>query len=402
MNDTISRIYDSTLKALRLDINKAEITGIDAEAISLASQLMEKGKALDIQRTQELVAGDFYGLVDRNFDSPPEYTSPGVLDQPWSDDHINPLEKKEQWNTGRRASNADIQYGVNEQGLPINPFFDFGVNGRGVIGRYGPNHAVDMGPIRIITNGQGKKSLSVLGIIREDNGLPALCGGFTNFEKDENGLYGYSKKTLIDSQANEFFEELVSGSVSLLPEYAIGLDDEISHALEKRARVQQKPLSDKQENVIRNQITTHRKLQQIEAEDPAFLANLREAFLSANECYAGPVLSSARNTNNAWMETKLSWFVLDEQKWDQIKGDDKFNYDFTAGDDAQDVLWHEINPELIDQAGNHSSLFCYVLSSYLVSDHQQSPEVFQEIKQQAKELLGHLPSPVVKPEILKL
>jgi hypothetical protein len=140
----------------------------------------------------------------------------------------------------------------------------------------------------------------------------------------------------------------------------------------------------------------------VQKEDPEFMTNLYEAFETAKECYSGPVLSSARNTNNAWMETKLSWFYLDDHKWDEIKGDNKFDYQLAAGDDAQDVVWYEITPDLIEHADSHGPLFCYLLSSFLVSKECKKPSVVAAVKNQVKELLGTPVKPAFSPLVLKV
>jgi hypothetical protein len=236
---TLDQLCDKFVRNLSFDIYGAKISKADPEIASLAQQLVEKGKQLGLQQLADSVAIPFNHTHERDFDAPPEYTHSGILDQPWSDHTTQPLEENEEWNKGRRRSNSNVDYALDENGLPVNPFFNYGIKGRGIIGRYGPNHAVDMGPCRIMNNAKGQPALHVLGIVREDSGLPALCGGFTNFERYPNGRYPYSKRILYETQASEFFEELVSGSVELLPEYTVGLEEEIEEAFKKRAEVEE-------------------------------------------------------------------------------------------------------------------------------------------------------------------
>ena len=67
--------------------------------------------------------------------------------------------------------NEDINFAM----LPINPFGPTGIGGRGVLGKWGPNHAAD--PI-VITYDPIKKTYQVLVIERKDTpGVYALPGG---------------------------------------------------------------------------------------------------------------------------------------------------------------------------------------------------------------------------------
>jgi hypothetical protein len=110
-------------------------------------------------------------------------------------------------------------------------------------------------------------------------------------------------------------------------------------------------------------------------------------FRNATPCYEGPVFSSTRNTNSAWMETKLSYFMMDDEKWNAIKGDNKFNYQLMAGDDAQKVMWHEITPELVSHAEGHGAFFTYLMSGFLLTNPPENPATLQAIKAQGQELL---------------
>lgn len=391
-------VFEKSLQSLQFDLNQAEIANNDAEIVTLAKNLMLHGQELDIKKLNETASTIFDKTIERNFIQPPEYTSPTVLNQLWADSTKDPLEALEAWNHGRRASNTGIEYSLDEHGLPINPFFNYGIKGRGIIGLHGPNHAVDMAPCRVMLNANGELTLHVLGIIREDSHLPALCGGFTTFPKDLNGYYLNNKKAMYTSQTHEFFEELVSGSVQLLPQYSHGLEQEILAKFTNRENVENHALSDSCRKTIINQLTTQRKLQQIEFEDPQFFKNIYKTFTNAKECYAGPVLSSNRNTNTSWMETRLSWFMLDEEKWAEMKGDNKFHYDFIAGDDAQDVIWHEITPKLLEDSASHGALFCYILSSCLANINIHDPEITKPLKKQAQRILGCGGEMVAKPQ----
>lgn len=395
-NNTLDLAYRASLKGLMTQIAKAELSAADQETVTLAHDLVEGGIAFDRQRLSGLLETAFDGHLRRDFDNPPEYTSSTILNQPWSDHADHPLLRLEKWNDGRRATNTGIRYSLDEQGFPVNPYANYGIKGRGVTGMYGPNHAVDMGILRVMPNATGKPALHVLGIIRHDSGKPALCGGYTVFTRYGDGIFSYDEQTKINSQAHEFFEEMISGSVELMDKYKEGLEKRIECAIAFRENIQG-TLTDKDRQRIRAQLTTERKVEQIHHEDPLFLSGLRHAFLTATSCYEGPVLSSSRNTNTAWMETRLSYFMMDEGDWTALKGADKFHYDLMAGDDAAAVRWHEITPELIGSADSHGALFTFLLSGFLATHAPKDPDTLAAIKDQAKELLDFFQEPALAP-----
>lgn len=386
--DMSAHLYDYGLKDALYAIECARITHPDPEAVELAQHLLTLGKTLDMDHLHKTLARDFGDQIPRDFNNPKDFTSPFILGKPWADNPDNPLQSGESWNTHNRASNTGVIYGFDENGYPVNPFYNYGIKNRGMIGRYGPNHTVDLAPCRIFENQEGHLSFHVLGIIRNDNHSRALCGGYTNFLPDKNGIYPYNNAIFHQSQTLEFFEELVSGSVALLPVYAADLDKEIDEAFIAHERNSGFAPTEKQQDTMIRALTTHRKLQQVEQEDPQFLTNIESCFRHATPCYNGPIFSSMRNTNNAWMETRLSWFMMDEDKWQTVKGANRFNYDFQAGDDALAVLWHDITPELLQGAGSHRQLFCYTLGSYLAHSHNVDPHTLKAVKDQAYRLLA--------------
>lgn len=343
-------------------------SGVRESRILLANDLILSAQSLDLARARNVLTHRFNDSARRDPFDPPFYTSRHVLGQAWADDELSPLKNDEMWNTGRRASNTGVIYPVNDKGLPQNPFFNYGINGRGVIGRYGPNHAVDIAPCRKMIDENGHFGLSVLGITRRDTHRPALCGGFVDFNRASNGTCPYPRGLSIKSHVRELFEEVISGSVWLIAPYADGIDHEVEQKCNERIE-KGEDLTDGQRKVIHDQVVANRKWNQIRMEDPAFLARLTRAVANGQECYAGSVMGSVRNTNNAWMETRLSWFDLDHAQWCTIKGDrNRFDYYFSAGDDAESVKWHQISPELIHQSGDHGAFFCYVLASYMLRD----------------------------------
>lgn len=377
----LTPLYNRFVDTMLYDIQSAQICGPDPENADLAMRMVRMGKQVSFARMQESLALPFEMKIARDFDNPPEYTNPSVIGKPWADPVRKPSWK---WNKDRRQCNAGISYATDENNLARNPFGNYGVNGRGSLGRYGPNHAVDIAPCRVMRNKNGEMTLHVLGILRQDSGMPALCGGFVEFEKNGQGHYPYHKLAQFKSQTYEMFEEMISGSVPLMPEYATGLQEQFARA--------------GQNLTARRQIITQRKLLQVQQEDPEFLENLHYRVMNAHECYHGPVLSSSRNTNHSWMETRLSWFLMDEKEWEDMRSGGKFAYDFVAGDDAAAVLWHEITPDLIDRCGSHAAFFCHILGSFLVSPEGQK---FPEIKDQARQLLDYPAKPDFSPETLQ-
>jgi len=273
---------------------------------------------------------------------------------------------------------------------------DTGMNGRGVLGRFGPNHAVDNGVLTLKEDNNGDIKLHALGILRKfDGDVPALAGGFAEYSKNYDGGYTFNRNHELDTKTKEFFDEMVSGSIEFMPEYNAVLTDEVNAALDTRiaARIGE-DLSKRQKEEIAEQVETGLKLQQVETYDPDFLTRLYEITASGRECFAGPVLKSNRNTNNAWIETRLSWFMMDDTIWSYIKGKNPtFDYDFSPGDDGSGVQVFEISPWLLDNAsGSHGALFAFMSASYLLKMQEDGTEIPTTVIDQMKDLASFLVS----------
>jgi polyhydroxyalkanoate synthesis regulator phasin len=382
-------LYGQSLLPLHHKLQTASSRDIDADTINLVSDLIDATAHYDVHMSQSLLQQPYLDQVARNLADPSSYSHPILNGQIWADNPTQPLQIGESWNHGRRATNIQVPYALDQHNLPVNPYMNFGIHGRGIIGRFGPNHAVDDGILRIMPDENGKPILHALGIIRHDNGKPALCGGFSNFTRQKDGAYRYGFTETVQTQTQEFIEELVSGSIELLPSYATGLDDEIAQKIQAREQAQGGTLAPKQIQTIQNELTTHRKIAQITEQDPLFVERVAHFFQQAQPCYAGPVLSSPRNTNTAWMETRLSWNTMDESTWNTIKGHDKFGYNFKAGDDAQQVFWHPITPRLMSNASeSHGAFFSYLLSAYLLTTPPTDKTTLQSLQDQAVSLLS--------------
>ena len=77
------------------------------------------------------------------FYCPVEYTAPSVLARPpWADVEGATIEFNCVAGGVNRVSNTG-QYALNSAGLPMNPKGRTGMSGRGLLGRFGPNHAGD-------------------------------------------------------------------------------------------------------------------------------------------------------------------------------------------------------------------------------------------------------------------
>lgn len=135
------------------------------------------------------------------------------------------------------------------------------------------------------------------------------------------------------------------------------------------------------------QMVTHRKMIQIYDRDPGFISRLTDHFSRTHTCYNGPVMSSTRNTNSAWMETSVSWVKLDPNIWEDMTTDCTYPYTFQAGDDAADVKWHHIDLDLVRSSGAHGAFFCYILASALTAPEQFTREDQEYLSAQARVMI---------------
>ncbi|CAF3081044.1 unnamed protein product [Rotaria sp. Silwood2] len=123
--------------------------------------------------------------VDWSDYDPIEYTSPVVLkNPPWADDsdakkiqHFNEIDGKID------RTSAMGKYEIDEKtNRPNNPQGRTGLSGRGLLGRWGPNHAGDPIVTRWAENEHDdkKKVLQIILICRKDTGELALPGGMVD------------------------------------------------------------------------------------------------------------------------------------------------------------------------------------------------------------------------------
>lgn len=108
--------------------------------------------------------------------SPTVYTDPSTKNKPWADRDIGAAVFK--WNQidGKTDRRSHIgQYIIDSHGYPLNPMGRTGLRGRGVLGKWGPNHAADPVVTRL-----HKGELQFVAIKRRDNGEWAIPGGMVD------------------------------------------------------------------------------------------------------------------------------------------------------------------------------------------------------------------------------
>jgi len=217
--------------------------------------------------------------------SPNNYTAPVVLAKPsWADPedpNAVPLKEYE-----KRAVHTRIVR--DSQGFPLNPMGRTGMVGRGILGKFGPNHAADPIVTRWKRDAEGnicrdapdgQPILEFVAIKRNDTGEWAIPGGMV-----EEG------HTVSATLKKEFGEEAMDTM-----------------------------------QLTNNERETVREL-------------IEQLFANGTTVYKGYV-DDPRNTDNSWMETIAVNFH------DNI-GNLTSRFKLKAGDDAGDVKWMTIEPGL--------------------------------------------------------
>ncbi|XP_043261643.1 ADP-ribose pyrophosphatase, mitochondrial [Colletes gigas] len=222
---------------------------------------------------------------------PVKYTASVLKGKPWADPEIEEVSFKPNWNSfdekvNRKSFTGD--YVINEEGYPLNPVGRTGIIGRGLLGRWGPNHAADPIVTRWKRNTTGaleidkttdKPILQFVAIQRRDSGEWAIPGGMVD-----------PGETISATLKREFMEEAMN---------SLEKDDIGKEELE---------------------------------------CSIKEFFEKGEEFYEGYV-DDPRNTDNAWMETVASNFH-DEH------GSTVGQITLTAGDDARNAKWMTVDRNL--------------------------------------------------------
>ncbi|XP_015607486.1 ADP-ribose pyrophosphatase, mitochondrial [Cephus cinctus] len=222
---------------------------------------------------------------------PVDYTSPVLEGKPWADPKIDDPSFKPNWNSiddkvNRQSFMGD--YVVDDNGYPSNPVGRTGIVGRGLLGRWGPNHAADPIVTRWKRNGTGaleinreteKPILQFISIQRKDSGEWGIPGGMVD-----------PGETITATLKREFMEEAMN-SIEMTQEEKEELEDSIKRFFEK-----------------------------------------------GDTIYKGYV-DDPRNTDNAWMETVALNFHDED-------GSTVGRLSLKAGDDASNVRWMDANRNL--------------------------------------------------------
>nr|6CO7_A Chain A, Predicted protein [Nematostella vectensis]6CO7_B Chain B, Predicted protein [Nematostella vectensis]6CO7_C Chain C, Predicted protein [Nematostella vectensis]6CO7_D Chain D, Predicted protein [Nematostella vectensis] len=220
---------------------------------------------------------------------PVNYTAPVVLANPvWADKDLMAMSPRPElpYNQMDHTCNVNrVSYNgtyVVKDGLPLNPMGRTGMQGRGLLGRFGPNHAADPVVTRwkrtsagVMLQG-GKKVLEFVAIQRKDNNQWAIPGGMV-----EPG------QLVTQALKAEFGEEAMA------------------------------------------------KLNVSQEEKERIAKQIERLFQQGQEIYKGYV-DDPRNTDNAWMETVAVNFHDD-------KGDLFGDITLQAGDDAAAVRWQRVS-----------------------------------------------------------
>nr|XP_031836155.1 ADP-ribose pyrophosphatase, mitochondrial [Nomia melanderi] len=222
---------------------------------------------------------------------PVKYTASVLVGKPWADPEIGESSFEPKWNSldghvNRKSFTGN--YIINEEGYPLNPIGRTGIIGRGLLGRWGPNHAADpivtrwkrnISEALEINKCSNKPILQFVAIQRRDSGEWAIPGGMVD-----------PGETISTTLKREFMEEAMN---------SMEKDKASREELER---------------------------------------SLKGFFEKGEEIYTGYV-DDPRNTDNAWMETVASNF---HDKDGSILG----QLTLIAGDDARNVKWMDIDSKL--------------------------------------------------------
>lgn len=238
---------------------------------------------------------------------PLQYTAASINGKPWADPDITHPGFKPNWNNldgnVSRISYTGIYKIENE--YPLNPIGRTGISGRGILGRWGPNHAADPVVTRwkrlqngeIMTNQDNKQILQFVAIQRRDTGRWALPGGMVD-----------PGEKVTSTAVREFREEAIN---------SLDMSEEELKTWKQKF----------------------------------------DKFFSEGEIVYQGYIDDDRNTDNAWIESVAYNFHDDD-------GSTVGKLELNAGDDAVGVRWIDISPELALHA-SHNDIVLEVYKRHL-------------------------------------
>ena len=209
---------------------------------------------------------------------PIKYTDQKVYDHEgdWADSHIDPKKMK--------SYTGEISF--NSEGKPLNPMGRTGIEGRGELGKYGPNLAADP----VITKKTHEGGMAILLTLRAKEKKWAIPGGMVDKGESKDSFIEDAEKKL-QGQDPVKVRQIIDGTRQVLEE--MGADRTLIAALRE--------LMEETGCVLKP-----------------------EAVRRAVAKYRGFV-DDPRNTDNAWMETGV-WHIHIEKEEDiafQIEHDDE-------------------------------------------------------------------------------
>lgn len=141
--------------------------------------------------------------IDKTTYRPPDYTSQSVFDHDRTIDPLNPRLWADPVDP-KKVDHPFISYEgevrLDARGRPLNPMGPTGIEGRGRLGKWGVNNAVDSIVTRIDKNGK----FQIIIITRKDSGAKALPGGM--IDKNEKVKDALKRELLEEASANIDFE----------------------------------------------------------------------------------------------------------------------------------------------------------------------------------------------------
>lgn len=221
--------------------------------------------------------------------NPPNFTSEHILNQSWADPEMGNRNFKPLWNE-MDGKISRISFHGNysiEEGVPLNPIGRTGLRGRGILGRWGPNHAADpiitrwkkVNSIIISDYVSQKPVLQFVAIKRRDCNEWAIPGGMVD-----------PGEKVTSTLKREFLEEALN---------SLEMSSEQKSSTEKKI----------------------------------------EEFFSLGEAIYTGYVDDIRNTDNAWMETTAYNFH-------DGSGNFVGSLNLNAGDDAIGVTWLDLSRNL--------------------------------------------------------